>query len=433
MPNPTTGTTGTNFDSIIDMIWADTGLTANTSQGDIIGGTQAADAMNTIIVTAIAANGLFDDGLISINDVYTINTYIRANFYDEWVVHHGDDEGNIETGYHLVQDDGGTSMLEYDDLVDSVFDGLYHLGFEINNGIIYNEDGNANATVGHLAHWLTWAMTGGSSVYFGTGRGEFISGANLDDEIFAGHGADNVVGNTGNDTLHGQRGDDLVSGGAGNDNLFGGLGHDEVNGGDGDDNMYGGIGNDLVIGGDGNDALHGKQDQDTIYGGAGNDRAFGGAGHDWIDGGTGHDYIRGGLGNDVLVGNDGNDRILGQFGQDTLEGGEGNDTLNGNQNDDRVMGGNGNDNITGGGGNDDLIGGRGADVFVFGAFNNGDDTIWDFSSEEGDLIILQNNVEASLSTQDGTDTLVTLTHAVTGASLGTITVSSAILTMDDFA
>ena len=124
MANPTSGTTGTGLDSIIDAIWADTGLTSSVSQADIIAGAKAADKINHLIADAIDAHDLFDDGMISIGDIRKINTYIADNHYRAFVKHHGDDEGDEETGYHLVQNDGGSSTLEYDDLIDTVFDGI---------------------------------------------------------------------------------------------------------------------------------------------------------------------------------------------------------------------------------------------------------------------------------------------------------------------
>ncbi|MEZ5770070.1 MAG: hypothetical protein R3D80_22240, partial [Paracoccaceae bacterium] len=79
MANPTTGTTGTGLDGIIDAIWADTGLTSSVSEQDIIDATFAADRMNRYIANAIEAHGLFDDGTISIGDVRQINAYLREN------------------------------------------------------------------------------------------------------------------------------------------------------------------------------------------------------------------------------------------------------------------------------------------------------------------------------------------------------------------
>ena len=42
MANPTTGTTGTGLDTIIDLIWADTDLVEHISEEDIIGGIHTA-------------------------------------------------------------------------------------------------------------------------------------------------------------------------------------------------------------------------------------------------------------------------------------------------------------------------------------------------------------------------------------------------------
>ncbi len=131
MGNPTSGNTGTGLDTIIDLIWADTDLVEHISRQDIIGGTRAANKINEMIAEAITTERLFDDELISIQDIYTINSYIREHHFPAFKRAHGDDEGDSETGYHLVQNDGGSTTLEYEQLVNTVFDGIYHLGFEI--------------------------------------------------------------------------------------------------------------------------------------------------------------------------------------------------------------------------------------------------------------------------------------------------------------
>ena len=96
----------------------------------------------------------------------------------------------------------------------------------------------------------------------------------------------------------------------------------------------------------------------------------------------------------VLVGYAGNDTLNGAAGNDTLLGGDGTDTLSG---------GAGNDVLVGGYGNDTLTGGAGADQFVFnsvGAFvatNLGNDRIADFSTAQGDKIVLSKTTFAALN------------------------------------
>lgn len=105
-------------------------------------------------------------------------------------------------------------------------------------------------------------------------------------------------------------------------------------------------------------------------------------GVDIMDGQAGNDILSGGAGNDILYGGLGNDTLNGDAGNDKLYGGLGNDSLNG---------GNGDDYLVGGQGNDTLTGGAGADKFVFAAplhSTNNLDTVVDFSSAEGDKLVL---------------------------------------------
>ena len=106
------------------------------------------------------------------------------------------------------------------------------------------------------------------------------------------------------------------------------------------------------------------------------------SGVDIMDGQAGNDTLSGGVGNDILYGGLGNDTLKGDAGNDKLYGGLGNDSLNGGDGDDYLVGGQGNDTLTGG---------AGADKFVFAAplhSTNNLDTVVDFSSAEGDKLVL---------------------------------------------
>ena len=97
-----------------------------------------------------------NDRTITTADVRDINAYILAKHATQWVTLHGDDESTEETGFHLVQNDGGTTQLFGDDkAVDTVADGIYHLGFAICGDQLLNEDGNANARLADVAFWLS--------------------------------------------------------------------------------------------------------------------------------------------------------------------------------------------------------------------------------------------------------------------------------------
>lgn len=149
-----TGTTGTGLDDLVDVITQDPGLTNRISLGEINKGAEAADHMNQIIVQSLKATGLANDGRITASDVATLADFIKANHATVWIKAHGDDENNEETGFHLVQGDGGQTRLYADAAVNTVADGLYHLGFGHKNGRLLNEDGNSNASLSDVAFWL---------------------------------------------------------------------------------------------------------------------------------------------------------------------------------------------------------------------------------------------------------------------------------------
>ncbi len=211
----------------------------NISNADIQAGAQGANHLNGLIVAAIDDGRLFRNGKIDIDDVVAINAYIRdaghTERYADFADWHGDDENGSETGYHLVQNDGENRTLEGKNVINTVFDGIYHIGFEIENGRVYNEDGDANATLGQLAHWLTYYLRDGRSYYFGTETDDDVSGRDLNDTLLLGAGNDHGHGNHGNDTLYGVENDDTLHGNEDNDQLYGGQGTDSLFGESGSD------------------------------------------------------------------------------------------------------------------------------------------------------------------------------------------------------
>ena len=156
---PVPGSTGTGLDQLVNAIFADTGLAGANTAPDLLGGAAAANAMNQIILEAAAATGAATDGIFTANEVVAMNAWIRTHRLTEWTTLHGDDEGTEETGFHRVQNDGGNLKYRGEALIDTVADGIYHLGFEIRDNRFVNEDGNANATVEQVAAWLTQFFT----------------------------------------------------------------------------------------------------------------------------------------------------------------------------------------------------------------------------------------------------------------------------------
>ena len=158
---PTGGTTGTGLDLLVATILDDPGLERKASELDIRAGAAAADALNEMIVEAVKDTGVAINGTITAADVRDLNGWFQADEdrYDRFVFLHGDDERREETGFHRVQNDGGTSRLFGDKAVDTVADGIYHIGFDIERGRFLNEDGNKNASVKTVAGWLDSIFT----------------------------------------------------------------------------------------------------------------------------------------------------------------------------------------------------------------------------------------------------------------------------------
>ena len=113
--------------------------------------------MNRLIAEGIATLHLLEDGRIDAGDVLALNGWIRgdADRLALFTALHGDDDGTVETGFHLVKGDGAGVAFHHA-LADTVADGIYHVGFAIQDGHFLNEDGNPNAAVQTVADQLDY-------------------------------------------------------------------------------------------------------------------------------------------------------------------------------------------------------------------------------------------------------------------------------------
>ncbi len=154
LADSTTPTTS-GLDRVISIIRDDKRLNKRVTEEDIEIAISSAKRMNEIILEAIINKGLANDKKISIADTREINDYIFHNYHDEWVVLHGDDEEDSETGFHRVVNDGAKTKLFGKNAINKIFDSIYHLGFETHlKNRLLNEDGNKNASYKHVAEWL---------------------------------------------------------------------------------------------------------------------------------------------------------------------------------------------------------------------------------------------------------------------------------------
>jgi len=153
------GTTGTKLDMIVNVILTDRGLLRRIPTSDLRAGAKTADKMNQLIIEAIKAEGLGNDGKLTTADIRTINNYLVTNHLEEWATLHGNDEDGEETGFHRVQNDGATTRMYADNVMNSIADGIYHLGFKtkLKNRLV-NEDGDKNKRFEKIAWWLDTSL-----------------------------------------------------------------------------------------------------------------------------------------------------------------------------------------------------------------------------------------------------------------------------------
>ncbi|WP_292931183.1 LamG-like jellyroll fold domain-containing protein [Novosphingobium sp. PASSN1] len=395
------GTTGTGLDQLIQMIGEDVGLKNNISASQIREGAAAADKLNHIIIDAIKATGAMDDGHLTVAETYDLSEWIRANQSTAFLAAHGNDENMVETGFHLIQGDHGASYLLGDSAIDTVMDGIYHIGFDTKWDRFLNEDGNTNARVETVTYWLNELLGtmplpppgSGTAPLVGSAAAPNVTvreglnvklAASAKSLTLAGS-AVNGAGNDSDNTLTGNNQSNMLEGGAGNDTLYGGSGGDVLIGGAGTDTLFGGSGDDSYWIDSVKDVIKEEAGPaggvDTVfimsqatgsytlaaelenaeYRGASPMRLTGNLQANAITGGAGSDLIEGLAGGDTLSGMDGNDTINGGDGIDTIHGGGGNDLL---------TGGNGNDTIFGGGGSNKMVGGSGDDTYFMDLATN---------------------------------------------------------------
>jgi Ca2+-binding RTX toxin-like protein len=389
------GTTGTGLDQLIQIVGEDVGLRNNISAAQIRAGAAAADKLNHIIIDAINATGAMDDGHLTVAETYDLSAWIRANQPAAFISAHGNDENMIETGFHLIQGDHGASYLLGDSAIDTVMDGIYHIGFDTRWDRFLNEDGNANARVETVTYWLNELLGATPLPAPGPGTAPLVGGASnpfvtvnegLNTKLAAmartltlAGNAVNATGNDGDNMLVGNDFDNNLDGGAGNDLLKGGGGSDVLVGGTGKDTMRGGTGDDTYWVDNSGDVV---TDDWTAAGGIDTVNLVGplikaytlaGNIENGVVQGTGGVTLTGNSLANSLSGGSGNDRLDGLFGDDTLSGGDGNDLLNGGGSNDTLFGGigndilngeNGNDTLDGGSGSNRLAGGQGTDVYI---------------------------------------------------------------------
>jgi len=313
----------------------------------------------------------------------------------------------VETGFHVIQGDGGNVQALGNALINTVADGIYHIGFAIQGDNFLNEDGNRNAALGDVSSWLNFYLNDRTQIV-GTGGNDQLVGTDV---------AEQLVGRDGNDLLYGAAGDDLLDGSWGDDTLLGGSGNDQLDGSYGNDSLNGGNGGDtyLVSGNEaGGWSSFASFDSYNDSGTSGVDRILA-VGPGDVDVGLNGFSASSGIERIEAAAGVGRVRLLGGWNGDILDfskialvGGSfvfdgfyGNDTITGSSNADTISGGGGDDRLIGVLGADQLTGSSGCDTFVFnsvaeiGIAPGSSDIITDFVSQVDKIDLV--NIDANLN------------------------------------
>ncbi len=366
---------------------ADPGLRASIPDRQIALGADAADELNAVLLQMIAQTKVNADRRISAADMQAVSDalWLDANAlpWRKFWLAHGNDNGDVVSGFHWVQNDGATLEFQGRNFVDTVADAIYHYGFRVEEGRYANEDGNANETILDVAGWLNFFLNGENIVY--------------------GTDATEDLGTGSYSTYFAAARNETFLAGAGNDRIWSGDGNDKIHGGTGNDQSGGGTGRDLMLGEAGNDTLLGESGNDSLQGGTGRDVLGGGTENDQLDGGSGDDMLSGEQGNDRLIGGEDADTLHGGDGADRLEGGNGVDQLYGGAQADVLLAGSGNDRLHGGEGADRLFGGAGADTFQLWETDQAVDTIYLIAGDSGRAAGTIDRVEGFTSGVDKID------------------------------
>ncbi|MBM5818194.1 MAG: hypothetical protein FJ083_16975, partial [Cyanobacteria bacterium K_Offshore_surface_m2_239] len=384
-------TTGSGLDRIVDTARWDAGLAANTSAADIRGGLDAANQLNGLILRAINATSVNLDGWISRGELHTINQWIKTNAYEEFLLQHGDDEGGVETGFHLIQGDGGNVQALGKALINTVADGLYHIGFDIQGDNLLNEDGDRNAALGDVSSWLNFYLNDRVQI-LGTSGSDTIIGTDLAEQLVGREGNDRLEGGGGNDLLDGSWGEDTLLGGAGNDQLDGSFGNDLLNGGEGSDTYF--VSGNIAGGWSSFNGIDTYADSGT----SGIDRIVA-VGPGEVDIGLTGFSASSGIERIEATSNTGKVRLIGGWANETFDFsqvsfGNGSFVIDAYFGNDTVIGSAGADIIIGGGNDDRLDGREGGDTYIVtgsqaGGWNSysGLDTYADTGTSGNDRIL----------------------------------------------
>jgi hypothetical protein len=150
------GESGTGLDRVVEIIYSDEGLQRHISTGDMRIGATSANTLNRMLLEAIEETNAGASGAFTTDNMHAINNYLVSYYTEAWATAHGSDKENSETGYHKVKNDGAIYQIFDKNAINSVFEGIYQLGFVTpDSDRTVNEEDTLNNSFEVIALWLT--------------------------------------------------------------------------------------------------------------------------------------------------------------------------------------------------------------------------------------------------------------------------------------
>lgn len=119
--------TGTGLDVLVEIIQDDAALARDLEVEEILQGARHGDAMNVLLVDAIRATGVANDGALQKPDLLVVSDHIQAHHGAEWRALHGSAATN--DGFHvLTQTENNAIDLFGRKAVAYVADWIWHVG-----------------------------------------------------------------------------------------------------------------------------------------------------------------------------------------------------------------------------------------------------------------------------------------------------------------
>jgi hypothetical protein len=149
--------TGTGLDRIVGLIQTDPVLDWRISDAAVQTGAAAAANLNTLIKTGVDALGLMNDGAISDQDVRALSGWIRSDTarLDSFLFNHGRVQPGEDSGYEAVDNENAGSQIFGLNAVNTVFGGIYDVGFQIEGNYVHDPYIGEKTYIGAVADWMT--------------------------------------------------------------------------------------------------------------------------------------------------------------------------------------------------------------------------------------------------------------------------------------